>query len=213
MTVWKLQRLGQTSAATGEPFPPDTEIVTALFGEDEEVGEDRVRGTGFVRRDYLPEEATEERLAGAWCVWRTRTPAARPERERRFDLALARDFLQRMLDEGREDRAPVCLTLALLLARKRRLVILEQDAQSLGARWPNEKETFRVPAPAVTEADAEALQQDLMRLFGFDVPGEEPGGGDAEAPPAGEPGAEPAGDSGGEAGPQEGGGTDVAPPA
>ena len=32
MAVWKLQRLGRVSSATGEPFPPDAEIVTALFG-------------------------------------------------------------------------------------------------------------------------------------------------------------------------------------
>ena len=189
MAVWKLQRLGRVSAATGEPFAPDTEIVTALFGDEEEVGEDRVRGSGFTRRDFLVEEATDERLGGAFCVWRTRTPPERHEDRPRFDLAMAREFLQRALAEGREDRGPVCLTLALLLARKRRLTIVDQDAATLTCRWPNEKETFVIPAPPVSEADAEVLQQDMMRLFGFgdDAPetaspaGEPPGGGASEA--------------------------------
>jgi hypothetical protein len=169
MAVWKVQRLGRVSAASGDSFPPETEIVTALFGDDEELGEDRVRGGTFVRRDFLAAEATEERLAGAFCSWHTRTPAAKAEPERRFDLGMATEFLRRLLAEGRDDRAPVCLTLALLLARKRRITIVDQDAESLTCRWPGEKETFPVPAPAIAEAEAETLQQEMMRLFGFET--------------------------------------------
>ena len=32
MAVWKVARLGRVSSLTGEPLPPDTEVVTALFG-------------------------------------------------------------------------------------------------------------------------------------------------------------------------------------
>lgn len=169
MAVWKVHRLGRVSSASGELLPPDTEIVTALFGDDEEVGEDRVRGSGFVRKDFLVEEATDEALQAAFCVWRTRTPPAKPEKARRFDLAMAREFLERLLTEGRDDRAAVCLTLALLLARKRRLTIIEQGADVIKARWPKSDEVFDVPAPIVTEAEAESLQQDLMRLFGMET--------------------------------------------
>lgn len=170
MSVWKLQRLGRVSSATGLPFPPDAEIVTALFGEDEEGGEERVRGSGFARRDFLAEEATDEVLAGAFCVWRTRTAPAKAGDDRRFDLGMAREFLERLLGEARPDRAAVAMTLALLLARKRRLVLLEQDAEVLRVRWPRDDRIFEVPAPTVTEADAEVLQQELMRLFQMDVP-------------------------------------------
>jgi hypothetical protein len=166
MAVWKLARLGTSSSLTGLPFPPDSEIVTALFGEEEEpAGEDRVRGSGFARRDYLAEEATPERLAGAFCVWRTRTPPARPAAERRLDMGMAREFLQRLLAEAREDRAAVCLALALLLLRKRRLHLVAERAGTLEVRWPRETATFSVPAPVLTEADAERLQQELLRLF------------------------------------------------
>jgi len=191
MAVWKLQRLARASALTGEPFPPDTEIVTALFGEDEEAGEDRVRGGGFVRKDFLEAEATPELLAGAFCVWRTRTPAPREDGPRRFDLGMAREFLERLLREQREEHAAVCLTLALLLARKRRLVVTDHGAHTLTAHWPRSKDTFEIPAPQVSEAEAETLQQDLMRLFDVEVDAE---GGRSDDPDAAVPEARPAGD-------------------
>jgi hypothetical protein len=169
MAVWKLKRVGPVSSATGEPLAPDTEIVTALFGQEEEEGEEAVRGSGFLRKDFLPEEATEEALAGAFCVWHTRTPPEKPEKEKRFDLGMAREFLERLLQEDRDERAAVILTLALLLARKRRLTILDQGADFLELRWPKEAESFRISAPEVSEADAEILQQDLMRLFALDT--------------------------------------------
>ena len=115
MAVWKISKLGRVSSVTGEVFPPDCPVVTALFGEEEEVGEDKVRGAGFVRRDFREEEATPERLAGAFCVWRTRTEPAQPAEKRALDLGMAREFLQRLLDQGDEERAPVCLALALIL--------------------------------------------------------------------------------------------------
>lgn len=165
MAVWKISKLGRVSSVTGEGFPPDCPVVTALFGEEEEVGEDKVKGAGFVRRDFLEEEATPERLAGAFCVWRTRTEPAQPSQRRPLDLGMAREFLQRLLDQGDEGRAPVCLALALILMRKRRLRLVRQGDGWLEAAWPGEKKPFRVPAPALTDADAEALQQELQRLF------------------------------------------------
>ena len=196
MAVWKLQRLARVSALTGEPFPPDSEVVTALFGDDEETGEDRVKGSGFVRKDFLAEEATDEVLADAWCVWRTRTAPAKAEGPKRFDLGMAREFLQRLLSEGSEERAAVCLTLALLLARKRRLIITDQGVDTLTARWPREKVTFPIPAPQVSEAEAETLQQDLMRLFDMDVAAAEVEEDAATDDPAtDEPAADAAGDA------------------
>lgn len=165
MTVWKVRRLGRVSSVTGDPFPPDTHVVTGLFGEEEEAGEDKVRGAGFSRRDYLVEEATPERLAGAFCVWRTRTPPEKPASARPLDLGMAREFLQRLLDRADEKRAPVGLALALILVRKRRLRLVRQGDGWLEAGWPKEKTTFRIPAPPLTEADAEALEQELQRLF------------------------------------------------
>ena len=165
MAVWKVERLGTVSSLTGEPFGPDTDVVTALFGEEEEAGEDQVRGTGFVRRDFLASEATEEVLADAFCIWRTRTPPEAPPSPQRLDLDMAREFLERLRQEGDEGRAGVTMALALLLIRKRRLHLVEQQEETLVVRWPREKATFELPAPRLTEAETEALEQELHRLF------------------------------------------------
>ena len=165
MAVWKVSRLGRISSLTGEPFPPDTEIVTALFGEEEESGEDKVRGSGFVRQDYRADEVTEEMLAPAYCVWRTRTAPESPKDTQRLDLDMAREFLLRLLEDKNPEKAPVAFALALILIRKRRLRLLGQTEAALQVAWPKQKETLAVPAPELTEADTEALEQELKRLF------------------------------------------------
>lgn len=166
MAVWKIAKPSRCSAVTGEPFPHDAEIVAALFGEDEETSEDKVKGSGLARRDFLPAEATPERLAGAYCVWRTRTPPEVPAHQRPLDLDMARELLERLLAEGAEAKAGVALALGLMLVRKRRLVLLEQRPATLLVRWPKDEQGFELPAPTLTDAEAEALQQELLRLFG-----------------------------------------------
>jgi hypothetical protein len=163
--VWKIAKVGRVSAVTGEAFPADTPVVAALFGEEVEASEDKVRGTGFVRRDFLEAEATPERLAGAYCVWRTRTAPAVPAHRRPLDLDLAREMLERLLREGDPAKAGVAMALALVLARKRRLTLVEQRETSLLVRWPKEEATIEVPAPVLTEVESESLQQELLRLF------------------------------------------------
>jgi hypothetical protein len=169
MAVWKIAKVGRVSAVTGTPFPPDTDIVTALFGEEAEISDDKVKGGGFSRRDFLPEEALPERLLGAYCVWRTRTASEKPANQRPLDLELAREFLERLLREGDEGRAAgrvgVAMALALILVRKRRLALVEQGETALRCRWPREDAVFEVPAPSLTDAEAETLQQELLRLF------------------------------------------------
>ncbi len=167
--VWKVARLGRVSSVTGEPLPPDTEVVTALFassdGDPSEGDETGVRGAGLDRRDFLESEATPERLAGAFGVWRTRTPPVKPDDARRLDLDLAGQLLDRVLEEGDPSKAPVALTLALLLVRKRRLSIVREEDGCLVVRRPRVEETIRVPAPPIAADEAERLQQDLLRLF------------------------------------------------
>ncbi|MGE0192825.1 MAG: hypothetical protein AB7T63_12385 [Planctomycetota bacterium] len=164
--VWKVARLGRMSSVSGQPLPPDTEVVTALFPLPEAADDaEGVRGAGLERRDFLVEEATPERLQGAFGVWHTRTAPEKPEDARRLDLDLARQLLERVLEEGNPEKAPVALTLALLLVRKRRLNLVREEGAELVVRWPREEGEVRVPAPRVDPEDAERLQQDLLRLF------------------------------------------------
>lgn len=169
MAAWKVARLSKVCAATGKPLPPDTAIVTALFdvkgGAEDEVSDDKVKGTGLVRKDFLVEAATAEAIAHAFCVWRTKTPPENPSKELRLDLEMARNLLERLLAEEDATRAPAVLTLSLLLIRKRRLHLVSEKEGRLTVRWPKETSTFEVPAPTITEADEATLEQELTRLF------------------------------------------------
>ena len=165
MATWKVAKRSRTSAVSGKPIPAGAPVVTALYGADEEVGEDRVRGSGLVRKDFFEEEATPEALAGAFCVWRSRAPAEEA-RAPRLDLTAAGELLDRLLAEGAPSRAGACLTLALLLVQKRRLTLVAEKEGVLVVRRPKETSTFEVPAPPLTEAEEVALEQELARLFG-----------------------------------------------
>jgi hypothetical protein len=165
VATWKVAKRSRTSAVSGKPIPPGTPVVTALYGAEQEVGEDRVRGSGLVRKDFLEEEATPEALAGAYCVWRSRAPAEEA-RAPRLDLAAASDLLDRLLAEASPARAGACLMLALLLVQKRRLSIVAEKEGALVVRRPKEEATFEVPAPVLTEAEEVELEQELSRLFG-----------------------------------------------
>lgn len=171
MSTWKVARAGKTCALSGKPLPPDAPILAALFGEAEEVSEDKVRGAGLVRRDFLVDEVAPADLAraveGAFCTWRTRTPPESPSRQHRLDLGLARELLERMLASPDPERAPVQLTLALLLVRKRQLHLVAERDGALTLRWPKAEDTFTIPSVTVPEADEERLQVELRRLFEF----------------------------------------------
>ena len=169
MSTWKVARPTKTCALSGRPLPPDAPVVAALFGAEEEVSEDKVRGTGFVRKDFLlegaDEAAIERALAGAYCTWRARTPPASGSKVPRLDLGMARELLERLLVENDPSRSSVAWTLALLLVRKRHLHLVSDKDQVLTLRWPKEEATFRIPSAVVSEAEEESLQQELMRLF------------------------------------------------
>jgi hypothetical protein len=186
MTTWKVARATKTCALSGRPLPADAPIVAALFGVAEEVSDDKVRGTGLARRDFLVDgndpAALASATAGAFCVWHTKTAPEHPSKAHRLDLGLARELLERLRAEGDPAKASVLWTLALLLVRKRQLHLVQEHPApapadgtapvgspggELEVRWPKEDATFRVPSVVVTEAEQESLQQEIARLFEF----------------------------------------------
>jgi hypothetical protein len=78
---------------------------------------------------------------------------------------MARDLLERLVAEGNPDRASAAWTLAMLLVRKRQLILVAEKDGALVLRWPKTEDTFRVPATVVAEAEMEQLEQELSRLF------------------------------------------------
>lgn len=160
MEEYRFQRRSPVCMESGEPFREGDGIVSAIYRSDE----------GFVRRDVR-----EDRFADAgeaFSVWRSRMPATEEE-ERKLDLDLALDFLDRLVREADPAREGLAYVLTLLLARKRRVKIRETRALPDGEVLtvvlprPDGDETVKVRAPALQEAEIEALQQELAKLFGF----------------------------------------------
>lgn len=168
MAVWKVARSTKVCALTGKPLPANANVVTALYGAEEEVSEDKARGTGFARKDFLVDEVAPDALAdalkGAFCTWRWKTPPEAPKAPR-LDLGLARELLERLLAARDPEKAAVMMALALLLVRKRQLALVSEKEGRLVLRWPKSDETFEVASVAVTEAEETSLQQELSRLF------------------------------------------------
>jgi hypothetical protein len=172
MTTWKVARITKACALSGRPLPHDAPIVAALFGVPEEVSEDKVRGSGLVRRDFLVEgnepAAIDAATKDAFCTWRTRTAPENPAKARRLDLGFAKELFERMRAENDPTRAPVLWTLAMLLVRKKQLRLVSERDGALELRWPGEDQPlFAVASVVVTDAEQEALQQELARLFEF----------------------------------------------
>ena len=169
MATWKVARSSKVCALSGRPLAPGSHVATALFGVEEEVSDDKVRGTGFVRKDFLVDDADPAALAtaleGAYCAWRTRLAPDAGHRAPRLDLGMARDLLERLVAEDDPSRASAAWTLAMLLVRKRQLILLGEKDGALVLRWPRTEATFRVPSTVVAEAEMEQLEQELSRLF------------------------------------------------
>jgi len=169
MATWKVARPAKVCALTGRPLEPGSSVVAALFGADEEVSEDKVKGTGLLRKDFLADgpasEALESALAGAFCTWRTKVPSDTGPRVPRLDLGMARELLERLVRENDPQRAGAAWTLAMLLVRKRRLQLLGEKDGLLTLRWPKADDTFPLPSTVVSEAEIEQLEQELSRLF------------------------------------------------
>ena len=169
MATWKVARSAKVCALTARPLEPGASVVAALFGTDEEVSEDKVKGTGFVRKDFLVDGATPEALdaalGGAFCTWRTKVPSDTGPRTPRLDLGMARDLLERLVRESDPGRAGVAWTLSMLLVRKRQLQLLGEKDGLLTLRWPKSEETFTLASTVVPDAEIEQLEQELSRLF------------------------------------------------
>ena len=164
MATWKVARSSKVCALTGRPLEPGASVMTALFGVEEEVSDDKVRGAGFVRKDFLVDEAEPAALAAAvadaYCVWRTKLPPDTGPRIPRLDVAMARDLLERIVLENDPGRAAAAWTLEV----PREHGVAEKDG-ILVLRWPKMETTFEVASVVVPDDEMERLEQDLSRLF------------------------------------------------
>jgi hypothetical protein len=172
VSEYKIARRARVCAVSGRTFEPGDVIVSVIHEEPQ----------GFVRRDVREEHLAE--LPGTpFCIFRTRQPPP-PAPARRVDYELAQEFFDRLVREADPAREALVYALALLLARKRRVKIVETrrlpDGELLAVRIPRaeEDEVVQVRAPRLTPEREAALEQELGRLFGLV---------DEEAPPEAPP--------------------------
>jgi hypothetical protein len=167
---FRISRRAHTCAVSGKPFEPGDTIVSVIHEELK----------GFVRRDVR-----EEHLASIpgqpFCTFRTKQPPPPPP-AKGIDYELAKEFLDRLLREADPAREPIVYALVLLLARKRRVKIVETkrlpEGELLKVALPRaeEDEIVQIRAPRLTPEQEGELQRELARLFNFDV-------GEAPEPP------------------------------
>ncbi len=163
MSDFKIARRAPVCAVSGKPFEAGDVIVSVIHEEPQ----------GFVRRDVR-----EENLAAIpgepFCIFRTKQPPP-PPAAKRIDYELAQEFLDRMVREADPAREGVLYVLTLLLARKRRVRILETkrlpegDLLVVSIPRAEEDEIVHVRAPHLTPEEETALQREIARLFNFDV--------------------------------------------
>jgi len=170
VTDFKLARRAHVCAVKGEPFGPGDVIVSVIHEEPQ----------GFVRRDVCEEHLTS--LEGEpFCIFRTRQPPPPPP-AKTIDYELAREFFDRLVREADPTREPLLYALTLLLARKRRVKIVETkrlpecDLLRVAVPGAEEDEIKQVRAPRLTEEQEAALQSEIAKLFNFEV-------GEVQEPP------------------------------
>lgn len=164
MSEYRIGGRSKTCMITGRPFEAGETIVTVISKDPE---------LGFVRQDIC--EQAFEGAGDAFSHWRTQQPEDREE-EQKLDFDLAREFLEKLVDEAAPEREPLAYVLTLLLARKRRVKIAETRALPEGElltvvlRGQEEDREIQVRAPRLNEEQIAALQAELARLFGFAQP-------------------------------------------
>lgn len=169
---WRFERRADHCAVSGEPFRPGHRIVTTLHTVRVEPEEDSEATTMLVRRDVLEDHADAEGADAPpgpeFSRWTWEFPE--PEAKRPvLDLAAAREFLVRLVREDAPERAALRYLLVLLLMRKRLVRLEEQLTDERGdvlvIEIPPEVPPTEIVCPELTEAEADALRDELGRLF------------------------------------------------
>ncbi len=162
-SAWRTGHRGGTCASCEVPLEPGATAISALFESASRDDEP------FARHDFCAacfDGAVDVGSPFSW--WRYEV--ARPdEKKAAFDLDIAREFLLRLLQEAAPDRASLRYLLALLLMRKRIVRVTEQFVDERGevmsVRLPPDEAIHELVCPAIDEAEAAALRDQIGRLF------------------------------------------------
>ena len=164
MVEYKFTKREAVCAVSGEPFVPGDLIISAIYFERDESGEH------FVRRDLHERHFADP--TEAFCFWRTKQPEPEPPAHK-LDFNLALEFLDKLVREADPTRERLAYTLALLLARKRRVKLKSTrklpECDLIEVVLPGEEEdkTVQMRAPQMDDAEIDRLQTELADLFGL----------------------------------------------
>ena len=157
---WKFARRAGACAACGSSLPAGTEAVSAIYSGDE----------GFARRDFCGacfQDAAKRGSPFSW--WSAVVPE--PEKKKAvFDLGVAKEFFQRLLRDDDPSRASLRYLLALMLMRKRVVVLVGQERSERGEVMtiripPDDEPVHEIACVELDEAETERVREELGRLF------------------------------------------------
>ena len=156
---WKLARRARVCGGCECEFAGGDRVTSALYDRED----------AFARTDWCADcFAGPGRDPEPYSWWTARMPE--PETKRAaFDLGVAREFLDRLLQEDAPERASLRYLLTLMLMRKRGVKVLEQFTDERGevmvVTMPPDERPWEIPCPEIDAAESESLRDELGRLF------------------------------------------------
>jgi hypothetical protein len=161
MIDYQIQTNSRRCAQTGRELRPGEKYFSVLL---DEAGK-------FVRKDYSTEAWTGP-PEGAFSFWAGRIPVGESRRQPRFDDEMLMECFQRLEDQTDPGRRNFRYVLALLLLRRKRLKLEPSppggDPESLALRCPKTRTLYRVADPRLTDAEMEAVQEEVFEVLGWE---------------------------------------------
>jgi hypothetical protein len=161
MIDYQIQTNSRRCAQTGRELRPGEKYFSVLL---DEAGK-------FVRKDYSTEAWTGP-PEGAFSFWTGRIPVGESRRQPRFDDDMLMECFQRLEGQTDPGRLNFRYVLALLLLRRKRLKLEPSppggDAEFLALRCPKTRTLYRVADPRLTDAEMEAVQDEVFEVLGWE---------------------------------------------
>jgi hypothetical protein len=161
MTDYQIQANTRRCTITERELRPGEKYFTALLDVDGK----------FVRQDYSS-EAWQGPPPGAFSFWTGRIPAPEETRRPRIDDDLLFDCFQRLEGQTEPEKVNFRYVVALLLMRRKRFkfeeVRKEDDQEILLVRCVKTRNAFRVVNPRLTEKQMASVQEEVLKVLGWD---------------------------------------------
>jgi hypothetical protein len=158
---YQIQANTRRCAATGRDLLPGEKFYSVLLDEDGK----------FVRKDYGG-DAWHGPPEGTFSFWMGRVPAQEQDRRPRFDDEMLVECFQRLEGQTSPEKVNFRYVIALLLMRRKRFKFdearMEGDVEILRLRCSKTRAQFHVVNPRLTEEQMAAVQEEVVKVLGWD---------------------------------------------